>query len=416
VSQIQGNLRTFQIKAALVLHKHTASGRDAMQQSQRNVYTEAVIASVTVDTRAQKIDWYKFLDRPRLPSPSPERLAPLERGSILVTGAGGSIGSALSLRLAALRPRSLVLLDASEQALFNLQSTLASSIPVSKASIVLGDIADAAHLDEIFATHQPTVIFHAAAHKHVPLLEQQPLAAIANNALATRALAECAQRHKGARLVLLSTDKAVAPVSILGATKRIAEPITLASEGIVVRLGNVLGTAGSVVEVFLQQISTGGPVTITGHDAERYFLTCEEAIDLLLESAVAAPPGSLIAPDLDRPHSILSLANFLIATCSHQDRPSIAFTTPRPGDKIREALWSVNERPIVDKSARRIWIHDQQAIDRTLAARKLDRLQVAVEHRDLAQALDIVREMVPDYAPSATVIALAQNTRGVLQT
>jgi FlaA1/EpsC-like NDP-sugar epimerase len=375
-----------------------------------------VIARIPADSGAPSIDWYQFLDRPRLPSPSAESLEPLQQESILVTGAGGSIGSALSLRLSTLGPRRLVLLDASERALFNLQTELTRANPVTNAAIVLANTGDVAHLDEIFAIHQPTLIFHAAAHKHVPLLEEQPLAAIANNTLATRTLADCTQRQRGARLVLLSTDKAVAPASILGATKRIGELITLAAKGVVVRLGNVLGTAGSVVEVFLQQISTGGPVTITDRDAERYFLTCEEAVDLLLESAVATPPRSLVTPDLDRPYSILSLANFLTAASSHKDGLSIAFTTPRPGDKIREAMWSVDERPIVNKSNGHIWIHEQQAVDPKVLGRKLDQLQVAVEHRDLAKALEIVRNMVPDYAPSTTVIALTQNARGVLQT
>jgi O-antigen biosynthesis protein WbqV len=343
-------------------------------------------------------------------------LAPLRQASIIVTGAGGSIGSALSLRLAAIDPRNLVLLDNSEQALFSLQSAPGSSIPLSKASFVLGNVADAAHLDEIFAMHLPTVIFHTAAYKHVPLLEEQPLAAIANNALATRNLAQCAQRQPSARLVLLSTDKAVAPASVLGASKRIAEFIALAGDGLVVRLGNVLGTAGSVSEVFLQQIRAGGPVTVTDCDAERYFLTCEEAVDLLLESAVKAPLGSVSAPHLDRPHSILSLANFLIDANTIQDKPSIAFTTSRAGDKLREILWSVEEEPAVNRSNGRVWILEQQTFDRTLLAKRLNRLQLALDHRDLTHALEIVCEIVPDYAPSPTVIALAKNPRGVLQT
>ena len=183
-------------------------------------------------SKSAPIDWYSFLARHRLPSPSTENLERLRDTSILVTGAGGSIGSALSNELAKLQPRRLVMLDASEQALYRLQSSLADAHLPANSTIILANILDKAHLGEILETHRPQLIFHAAAYKHVPLLEENPLAAIANNALGTFNLIECARRFNVTRVVLLSTDKAVAPISILGATKRIAEQITVANSGI----------------------------------------------------------------------------------------------------------------------------------------------------------------------------------------
>jgi FlaA1/EpsC-like NDP-sugar epimerase len=351
------------------------------------------------------VDWYSFLERPRLPSPATESLEQFRYSSILVTGAGGSIGSALSLQLARLNPRRLVLLDASEQAVYRLQSALAEASLPGRPRVVLATVTDAAHLDELLEDHRPQLVFHAAAFKHVPLLEEHPLEAIANNALGTLTLAECAKRCNTARIVLLSTDKAVAPISILGATKRIAEQITLANDGVVLRLGNVLGSEGSVGETFLRQIAAGKPITITHPDAERYFLTLEEAVDLLLASATIAPAGSLLIPQLDRQHTIASLADFLIAACSPGARPAIIFTGLRPGDKIRETLWLSDEQPSTAATHGYLELK-QQASDNSALRRELKYLEGAVRERDLPRAIEAVRRLVPSYTPSATVLEL----------
>jgi len=361
------------------------------------------------------IDWYSFLARPRLPSPSPESLDRLRDTSILVTGAGGSIGSALSLELAKLHPRQLVLLDASEQALYRLQSSLANSSPTSNCRIVLGNVTDRQHLDEIFDAHRPRSIFHAAAYKHVPLLEEHPLEAITNNALGTFALAQCAKKFPHTRMVLLSTDKAVAPINILGATKCIAELITLANAGVVLRLGNVLGSEGSVSETFLRQIAAGGPVTITDPHAERYFMTREEAVDLLLTSAVASPDSSLLVPRLNQQHRVTSLADFLILIYSPLARPSVIFTGFRPGDKSREALWSSAEQPFLTDRCSHFEIAGQfgqtgQAPDSQSLYSALKQLEQAARERDLTCAMEIILRLVPDYKPGESITQLTQQT------
>lgn len=397
------------------MDRRPTPGTHSMPVMRPNIYTEAVIPVVSTTANAAGIDWYSFLARPRLPSPTEDSLQQLRQASILVTGAGGSIGSALSLRLASLHPRKLILLDASEQALYRLQTTLAN---IAGPQFILGNISDPTHLGEIFTAHRPQFVFHAAAHKHVSLLEENPLVAIANNALGTSTLVECANTSGVDRIVLLSTDKAVAPISILGASKRIAEHSTLASNGVVLRLANVLGTEGSVVGTFLRQIANSSPIQITGSSAQRYFLTIEESVDLLLTSAVTPQSGALLIPHLDRQYSIASLAEFLIDTCAPEVRPPITVTGLRPGDKTSEALWSSSEQPVL-RSEHGYFETGHKPFDPLLLQSELHRLDQAVRNRDLPCAIKAVLDLVPSYQPSATIAALMQQYRdlqlGVLQ-
>ncbi len=343
-----------------------------------------------------EIDWYGFLERlPLLPAPD---LASLHDQCIFVTGAGGSIGSALSLRLASAAPRRLVLLDSSEQSLYRLQLLLDRSESASVIT-VLGSVNDEVLLDELCERYRPDLVFHAAAHKHAPLLESQPLAAIATNTLGTWALAQALERHHGARSILLSTDKAVDPTSILGATKRVAELITLAYEGTVLRLANVLGSEGSVVDTFLEQIATGRPFTITDPESDRFFLTIEEAVDLLLTAAVGFQRSSLLVPRLDKPHSITALANFLAATQSVSGPVEQSFTALRPGDKLHESLVASSEHTIDGPLPCLLEVLPQGLAELDLRA-TLARLTEAVHARDLRRAIDNLFTLVPTWRPS----------------
>jgi FlaA1/EpsC-like NDP-sugar epimerase len=351
-----------------------------------------------VTAPANAIDWHAFLARPPLPAPRESTLAQLTQASILVTGAGGSIGSALSLRLAKLRPRQLLLLDASEQALYRLQIVLAEAGAHPDAQPILGNVNDPSLLHEILAPRQ--LIFHAAAHKHVPLLERHPLEAIANNALATLTLANAAANAGAARIVLLSTDKAAAPASILGATKHIAESIVLAHHGIALRLANVLGTEGSVSETFTRQIAARAPITITTPEAERYFLNCDEAVDLLLTAATAAPDGSLLAPQLPHQHRITELARFLGKALSPEKELPIVFTGHRPGDKTSEVFWSAPESTTQSGIDGLLQISHST---RNCPPHLLETLRAAVVARDLPLLLDAVTRLVPGYSPSESI-------------
>jgi len=356
----------------------------------------------------ESIDWHAFLKRPRLPSPSPEALKALRGRPILITGAGGSIGSALALSLAALAPSMLVLLESSESNLYALQSAWDETGSTAPVTFFLGSVADRALLDEIFAVHAPRIVFHAAAFKHVPLMEEQPLAAIANNVFGTQALVS-AGSARSARVVLLSTDKAVEPASIMGATKRVAEHIALAAGGTVLRLGNVLASRDSVAEVFARQIAHGDPIAVTDPAARRYFLTLDEATSLLLAAVLEPDPPILLAPALPAPHFIADLAHFMARELAPGRAIPVEFTHPRPGDKEVEHLFSSTEsaQPAMADGMLRIqsvpFNHDQ--FQSTLAA-----LHSALDARDLAAALVGLRALVPDYAPSPTVLALSART------
>jgi FlaA1/EpsC-like NDP-sugar epimerase len=367
------------------------------------IYTSSVIPPL------QDIDWQSFLARPPLPSPQSETLEVIGRQPILITGAGGSIGSALAHRLAALNPPNLILLESSESRLYALTSELSPSPSITP---ILGSVADTSLLHHIFATHTPRLIFHAAAFKHVPLMEQHPLAAIANNIFATEALTRAAAAHH-ARAILLSTDKAVEPASVMGATKRVAEQIVLSAGGTALRLGNVLASSDSVAEIFAGQIANGGPITVTDPAARRYFLTIAEAVDLLLFGAVHPNPPALLAPNLRATHFIADLANFMARTLAPGRETAIEFTHPRPGDKETEQLWSATE--ITHPSQPNPSIGEPISIESPMQspnqlAVALAHLRLAVEARDLAAALVHLHYLVPDYTPSSSVQALARQT------
>ena len=362
-------------------------------------YTSRVIPSL------KDLDWRDFLSRPPLPSPTPEALDPVHQHSILITGAGGSIGSALALRLGALGPVKLILLETAESNLYALQRDWASARAICATNFILGSAADEAMLDEIFAAHAPRIVFHAAAFKHVPLMEEQPLAAIANNIFATQTLTRVAAAH-GSRVVLLSTDKAVAPASVMGATKRVAEQIVLASGGTVLRLGNVLASRDSVAEIFARQIAEGGPLTVTDPAARRYFLTLDEAVNLLLTAATYTSSAALFAPVLGTTHSIADLARFIAHKLSPEREIAIEFTAPRTGDKETEVLWSANEQTSPASCDGMLLVETTLLTTVQLASRLTD-LRTALDARDLSDALAHLRTLVPNYTPSNAVLALA---------
>jgi len=367
----------------------------------------------------QNLDWRGFLAHPLLPSPPAEALDALAQQPILITGAGGSIGSALAMRLGALLPPKLVLLEASESNLYALERDWAAAGMARSMTPILGSAADGALLEEIFSAHAPRIIFHAAAFKHVPLMEEQPLAAIANNIFATEALTQAAFIH-GARCVLLSTDKAVAPASVMGATKRVAEQIVLTSGGTVLRLGNVLASRNSVAEVFARQIAQGGPVTVTDPAARRYFLTLDEAVNLLLIAASLPLCASslsrslrkeqesmLLVPVLPAAHLIADLARFMVRELAPGREIAIKFTGPRPGDKETEQLWSAGDQTNTIGLGGMVVVETALPTAPQLAA-GLASLRAALDARDLSDALTHLCALVPDYTPSQAMQALAR--------
>ena len=266
---------------------------------------------------------------------------------ILVTGAGGSIGREICRQVARWSPAGLILLGHGENSIFESLLELKENFPQLLIQPIVADVRDANRLPEMFRLYQPQVVFHAAAHKHVPLMEANAEEAVTNNVLGTRNVVEAANRHGVERLVLISTDKAVRPVSVMGATKRLAEMIVLDAAQrsqraySVVRFGNVLGSRGSVVPLFKSQIARGGPVTVTHPEMHRYFMTIPEAVHLVLQAAAMGHGGEVFMLNMGQQVRILDLAEDLIklSGLEPQRDVEITFTGIRPGEKLREDLW-----------------------------------------------------------------------------
>jgi FlaA1/EpsC-like NDP-sugar epimerase len=329
--------------------------------------------------------------------------------TILVAGAGGSIGSHLVRRVAAAAPRLLILLDNSEQNLYEIHGET-SALPAAgrtETIAVLADIGDEAAMEDLFARHRPEIVYHAAAFKHVPLVESNPLAGLRNNVLGTWVLANAAARHEAAGLVALSTDKAANPRSVLGVSKRMAELVLAGLSNSrtrmnSLRLGNVLGSRGSVVPLFLRQIARGGPVTVTDPAARRYFLTLDESVGLMLNVAAHAEGGKLFAPEMGAPIPVAALAEFLIRRAGLRPGKEIevAFTGLRPGDKMSEELVSSRESK-AEAAGRWLYRVETPAVGADELADGIGALRKAIETWDAAAAISVACRMAPEYRPSA---------------
>jgi len=330
---------------------------------------------------------------------------------VLVTGAGGCIGSALAKSLIPCHAKLILLLDHSEQNLYEIHNQLSAGTGSSVHVPILGDISDKALLDELLETYRPHAIFHAAAFKHVPLMETNPIAAIRNNILGTWTLANAALRHGVGQLLMISTDKAVNPRSVMGAAKRVAELILLRlsdsrTRMSALRLANVLGSNGSVVPLFRQQIERGGPVTVTHPDSLRYFVSLPDTIDLILAAAALNEDATILIPELGAPVRILDLANNLIREAGPQAAEmEISFTGLRPGDKLTEDLTSAVEwlEPTSNTKLRKI--NGPQLSSRLLDA-AIQTISEQAGRRNLAPLMETLCDVVPEYKPSEAVLAL----------
>ncbi len=279
----------------------------------------------------------------------------LEDKRVLVTGAGGSIGSELVRQIARVRPRLLVLLDHAEDNLFEIDREMTSNWHFTQVESVLADCKEGDRMLEVMQRFRPEVVFHAAAYKHVPLMETNPLEALRNNAIATQVTAKTAAASGAERFVLVSTDKAVNPRTVMGATKAMAEWIVAAvgarnqaTRFTTVRFGNVLASSGSVVPIFRSQIEQGGPVTVTHEDMTRYFMTIPEAVQLVIQAGdLGAASGEVYVLEMGDPVRIVDLARNMIRLAGYEPEADIAieFIGVRPGEKIHEELFNVDERP-----------------------------------------------------------------------
>ncbi len=323
--------------------------------------------------------------------------------NILVTGGGGSIGSELCRQIGRLKPASLLLLDQSEFNLYSIEMELKAQFPMLKLHAYIGDVEDPATVERLFATHAPNIVFHAAAYKHVPLLEYQVREAVNNNVLGTRNVAEAAGRHKCSEFVLISTDKAVNPTNVMGATKRLAElfcqnlDARSTTRFITVRFGNVLGSTGSVVPLFRKQIEAGGPLTVTHPDMERYFMTIPEATQLIMQAAVIGDGGEIFVLDMDEPVKISYLAEQMIRLSGKVpgEDIEIKYVGLRPGEKLYEELFHEQEK-LQPTGHEKILLAQHRKVDWERLSASMAAMKQACDHFDEACLMQQLQKLVPE--------------------
>lgn len=323
---------------------------------------------------------------------------------VLVTGAGGSIGSELCRQIASFKPSLLLLLGHGENSIYTIEMEMRRKFPKVNIETIIADVQDRKRMEDVFRTYRPQVVFHAAAHKHVPLMEKNPSEAIKNNVFGTRNVAECADMFRAERFVLISSDKAVNPTSIMGATKRIAEMFiqnldkTSNTRFVAVRFGNVLGSRGSVIPRFREQIAQGGPVTVTHPEMIRYFMTIPEAVQLVIQAGAFARGGEIFILDMGKPVKIVDLATDLIRLSGYEPHVDIQieFSGIRPGEKLYEELLT-NEEGLTSTKHDRIFIGKPSQINHAeleFSFKKLERVLTG----DSEPILEVVKHLVPTYS------------------
>jgi FlaA1/EpsC-like NDP-sugar epimerase len=323
----------------------------------------------------------------------------------MVTGAGGSIGSEICRQLCRFKPSLLLLVEQAENNLFHIHRELLASFPDVKTAPCIADVTDVDRMEELFAAHRPQVVFHAAAHKHVPMMEWNPGEAVKNNVFGTKTVVDLAHRFEAARFVMISTDKAVNPTSVMGVSKRTSEIYVQSlsqrsrTKFVTVRFGNVLGSAGSVIPIFREQIAAGGPVTVTHPEMQRYFMTIPEASQLVLQAGAMGDGGEIFILDMGEPVRIADLARDLITLSGLTPGVDIdiKFTGMRPGEKLFEEL-SVDDENAEKTRHPKIFVgkfrpYQWEALQRQLR----DLLAVADERpQDVRKKF---AEIVPEYRP-----------------
>jgi FlaA1/EpsC-like NDP-sugar epimerase len=325
--------------------------------------------------------------------------------TILVTGGGGSIGSELCTQIASFNPKRLIILDNYENNLFWIHGELKRKHQELEIDAVVANIRDLSRMEQIFKTHRPDIVYHAAAHKHVPLMEDHPCEAIKNNVFGTLNVAMCADKYGTKRFVLISTDKAVNPTNVMGATKRIAEMIVQGlnersnTDYVAVRFGNVLGSNGSVIPLFKKQIEEGGPVTVTHPEVTRFFMTIPEAVSLVLQAAAMAKGGEIFVLDMGQPVKILDLAKNMIRLSGYRpyEDIQIEITGLRPGEKLYEELLMAEEGLQSTKN-NKIFIAKPLYCDFALLKQKLEQLRIELEKQPKDEDIKKkVQALVPTY-------------------
>ncbi len=322
---------------------------------------------------------------------------------IMVSGAGGSIGSELCRQICTYRPKTLVLVEYSENNLFDIETELRETFPDIHIEAELCDVKDWLKLQEVFQRSRPAVVFHAAAYKHVPMMEKHPQEAVKNNILGTRNMAQMADKHSTKTFIQISTDKAVNPSSVMGASKRIAEMLIQdinqrsTTNFAAVRFGNVLGSRGSVVPIFKKQIEKGGPVTVTHPNMTRYFMTIPEAVQLVIQAGAMAAGGEIFVLDMGEPVKIVDLARDLITLYGYEAGSDIQvkFTGIRPGEKLYEELFTAREQMAATRHERIFQSEQEKPYNNIYEL--IDRLFAQNVFLNRNDVVELIKQVLPEY-------------------
>lgn len=355
---------------------------------------------------AREISYNDILRREPMELDSEAISSFISNKKILITGAGGSIGSEVCRKVLRYNPELIIVYERNETNLFEITNELIYIFPQAKIVSVLGDILDKVKVNRVFEKHRPDIVFHAAAYKHVPIMEFEPIEAVRTNVIGTKTLADISQKYKIEKFIFISTDKAVRPVSVMGATKRIAEMYVYSLQKrhscdfSIVRFGNVLGSSGSVVPIFIKQIEGGGPITVTHPEVTRYFMTISEAANLILQAAAIGMGREIFVLDMGDPIKITDLACDLIHLYGKTPEVDIEikFTGLRPGEKLHEELLSANE-DIIETNHSNIFLAKPEVIEEDLISKGVDDLNRIVSDGNTDDIVEKISDIVKEYKP-----------------
>lgn len=331
----------------------------------------------------------------------------IEGRRVLISGAGGSIGSELSRQVAGFKPGELILLDRAENGLFYVGIEINRLFPTLQYRQVIADVVNRSQIERVLCQYQPDLIFHAAAHKHVPMMELNPGEAIKNNVLGTRNIAEAAIHNGVSEFVFISTDKAVKPMSFMGLSKRIAEQYMQGLSGLsqtkflTVRFGNVLGSTGSVIRLFKEQLERGGPITVTHPEATRYFMSIPEAVQLILQATLFGKGGEIFILDMGEPVNINSMARAMISLSGKKpdEDVKIVFTGLRPGEKLHEELYEENDKCLPTPHEKIMSLNGVTSFDFDLLKSQIEELEKGIDEIDRYALAEKLKTIVPGFQP-----------------